>query len=631
MKNKILLFCLLSLLFLKVKSQTRIIEGVVLGAKEETVLVGVNVVLQGTKKGTLTDIDGRFELEIPESWINKELTIIFNYVGYKRKELKIKIIEDRIILFEGSHNVRVYFNFIRVKLEEGEGALEEVIITGGMESSKSHFFKKIADKKGSRLKEAEYLEVAEMDEETEIEAGIANSDTKAGSLTAGEVHDFSKWVLWKDISAGVLKKRQKEWTIKAEERYAVQIQTNRGRPIAGARVKLFKNKDVLWEAVSDNTGKAELWTNIFDEYQTAEKLRIEVLFNNEKYEIKRVTEFHKGINTLKIQENCNTPAEVDIAFVVDATASMQDEINYLKAELEDVIQRSKDTLPYRRFRFASVFYRDKTDEYLTKEIDFTSENKTLKFIKENNADGGGDYPEAVDEALEVAINKLNWNEKAVSKILFLVLDAPPHSEQNVINRLKLQIKQAAEKGIRIVPLTCSGTNKSTEYLMRCFALATNGTYLFLTDDSGIGGGHIKPTTDKYDVEKLNSLLLKTIYNFCYMPSCKEMNEIKEQDSVVVAERIEIKNNETETNDEKEIRWTIYPNPTSGVFSIELTGGEIEHLFISDLSGKILKRVEVDKKEKVRVDMSAFPTGIYLVRYLYNEDKWLTAKILVVHE
>ena len=55
--------------------------------------------------------------------------------------------------------------------------------------------------------------------------------------------------------------------------------------------------------------------------------------------------------------------------------------------------------------------------------------------------------------------------------------------------------------------------------MRTFVLLTNGTYTFLTDDSGIGNSHIKPTIDSYEVEKLNDLLLRLILQRAVLPEC----------------------------------------------------------------------------------------------------------------
>jgi hypothetical protein len=56
--------------------------------------------------------------------------------------------------------------------------------------------------------------------------------------------------------------------------------------------------------------------------------------------------------------------------------------------------------------------------------------------------------------------------------------------------------------------------------MRSIALATNGTYVFLTNDSGVGEAHIKPTTDRFDIELLNTLLVKLITKYAYTADCQ---------------------------------------------------------------------------------------------------------------
>ncbi len=41
-------------------------------------------------------------------------------------------------------------------------------------------------------------------------------------------------------------------------------------------------------------------------------------------------------------------------------------------------------------------------------------------------------------------------------------------------------------------------------------ILTGGSYVFLTDDSGIGGDHIEPTVGEFEVELLNDLLARLI-------------------------------------------------------------------------------------------------------------------------
>lgn len=53
-------------------------------------------------------------------------------------------------------------------------------------------------------------------------------------------------------------------------------------------------------------------------------------------------------------------------------------------------------------RFGVVAYRDhvKGEKYLTKINKFTDNQKTLEFVEQLDAEGGGDYPEAVLDGLE---------------------------------------------------------------------------------------------------------------------------------------------------------------------------------------------------------------------------------------
>src|SRR5690606_6236280 len=107
---------------------------------------------------------------------------------------------------------------------------------------------------------------------------------------------------------------------------------------------------------------------------------------------------------------------------------------------------------------------------------------------------------------------------AKAKLLFLLLDAPPHYTQDNVNIIKNQIRIAQEKGIKIIPIVASGADKNVEFLMRYFSISTNGTYVFLTDDSGIGNPHIKPTTDEFKVEKLNDLIVRLIQKYAGVTS-----------------------------------------------------------------------------------------------------------------
>jgi len=340
---------------------------------------------------------------------------------------------------------------------------------------------------------------------------------------------------------------------------------------------------------------------------------------------------------------------VDIAFVVDATGSMGDELMYLQAEMNDVIFKAKQISDKLDFHFANVFYRDMGDEYATQKMDFTRVlSESVEFVDAQSAGGGGDYEEAVELALDTAINNLAWTASARSRILFLILDAPPHNNEANRQKMETLMRQAADKGIRIVPVGASGINKATEYLMRTLAIGTNGTYTFLTNHSGIGNAHIEPSTDEYKVETFNDLMVRVLKSYTYMPDCEQnipdLN-LNYPDSVVVVEnqvdslgvdslnvanidslRIDSLNT---INTITEIEWSYFPNPTAGILNIK-PGTDIDELFITDLSGKLLQSVtRLEKDRIIQVDLSAYTTGIYLIRYMH-EGHWITGKVVLQH-
>ncbi|WP_343631343.1 T9SS type A sorting domain-containing protein [Fluviicola sp.] len=467
-------------------------------------------------------------------------------------------------------------------------------------------------------------------------SGTYNGTASSRLLTAGEINDFSKWKMWQDLNKGELATYQKTWEIAPSGRYTVMLQSENGIPIVDAIVQLLLNRKVVFTTRTDNTGKAECWLTIKNETPEVNgKLSIQITYDGKVSIIHKVSAFENGLNHQKLNISCQEIQNVDVAFVVDATGSMGDEISFLQAEMSDVIFQSKQISNKLNFRFANVYYRDAGDSYVTKSMNF---NRILSesdaFINEQSAGGGGDFPEAMDVGLDSAINNLSWSESARARILFLILDAPPHQGSEINERLQRLILQAAEKGIRIVPVGASGIDKSTEYLMRALALGTNGTYTFLTDHSGIGNSHIKPSTDHYEVETLNAILVRILKSYTYMPDCQQNIPDLALDipDSIVSTVPEV--DSTDTNAVKpdpkalNITWSYYPNPTNGVITI-LPNTDIKELYVSDLSGKVLQILpKLKKDERIQVDLSGYATGIYLIRYLDENNHWLSGKVVL---
>lgn len=345
--------------------------------------------------------------------------------------------------------------------------------------------------------------------------GSSGQQSQPGVITAGEWNDLAEWPFWKKI---INDEKYAEipayWGFFTNHRISVHLTDAGSDPVIDATVRLQKDGTTIFTTRTDNRGNAELWISLFQKKGNIDLSHFRININNGQKIISGIKYYEQGINNIVMSARNSSPDKVNISFVVDATGSMGDELEYLKTELYDVIKRAKEDNLNAKLSLSAVFYRDKGDDYLTRASDFSNDiAKTINFIKDQNANGGGDFPEAVHTALNTAINQLHWSVSARARILFLLLDAPPHYTPEILKSIQNSILKANEKGIKIIPITASGINKKTEFLMRFFAISTNGTYVFITDDSGIGNEHLKPTVGKYKVEYLNNLMVRLINKY----------------------------------------------------------------------------------------------------------------------
>ncbi len=150
-------------------------------------------------------------------------------------------------------------------------------------------------------------------------------------------------------------------------------------------------------------------------------------------------------------------ARLDIALCVDSTGSMGDEIEVVKDRLREMVKRIASGKPAPDVRFGLVTYRDRGDEYVTKKWDFSRDVESVRgAISTLVADGGGDGPESVNEALHVTIEELSWDTApGVERMVFLIGDAPPHFYADDYS-WREEIKAALTRRISINTIGCSG-------------------------------------------------------------------------------------------------------------------------------------------------------------------------------
>lgn len=386
---------------------------------------------------------------------------------------------------------------------------------------------------------------------------------EAGIVTAGEWCDLDNWAFWSDLLLNHDDESQGEgsdapyydtdyqpatvdftkmpdyWHFYTNNRVAVKVVDAEGVSQCGVKVELQRAGKTIWATTTDNRGEASCWLGLTQQETLVEGLGLtqqgslvdglgltqkNALAEGEDLDIVLDGELqteHPAVShfdaenphtvTVYTHNTTSTSSVVDIAFIVDATGSMGDEMSFLKKDLVDIIGKVNSVRPGLKIRTGTVFYRDEGDAYVTRHSDFTADpNSTATFVGKQSAGGGGDYPEAVHTALECALQNLKWSSDARAKIAFMLLDAPAHHNDDVIASLQKSITEFAAQGIRIIPVAASGVDKYTEFMLRFFAIPTGGTYVFITNDSGVGNSHIEASVGEYKVEYLNDLIVRLI-------------------------------------------------------------------------------------------------------------------------
>ncbi len=97
----------IALIAMGLKSE-RIVSGKVTDASG-TALPGVNVVIKGTSNGTVTDVDGKYEIKVPD----RKCILVFSYVGYEAQEIEVS-----------------EKNVVNITLKESTKQLNEVVVVG---------------------------------------------------------------------------------------------------------------------------------------------------------------------------------------------------------------------------------------------------------------------------------------------------------------------------------------------------------------------------------------------------------------------------------------------------------------------------------------------------------------------
>ncbi|TBW33882.1 VWA domain-containing protein [Siculibacillus lacustris] len=223
------------------------------------------------------------------------------------------------------------------------------------------------------------------------------------------------------------------------------------------------------------------------------------------------------------------PARVEVAFVLDTTGSMTGLIDGAKRKIWAIADEIRKTQPNAEIRIGLVAYRDRGDAYVTDKTELSTDihavyGKLLQF----QAQGGGDWPESVNEALSVAVNGLGWTKAPdTRRLIFLVGDAPPHMDYVQDIPFTDTLKIAEREGI-VVDALQAGNAPDTALAWKTIAQLGHGRYVQIPQSGGVVS---IPSPFDDEIIQLQLRLHRTIVPY---GSKKQQSEVRSKAAMAAA-------------------------------------------------------------------------------------------------
>jgi len=331
------------------------------------------------------------------------------------------------------------------------------------------------------------------------------------AVTAGVVDDnadFSAYLAFRNRTRVEHRPRD------VRERHLLQVRDARGRGVADAEVAIQGASGHAMWARTDTAGRVWVHPDAFDPARSA-SYAVTVRKDGRQ----AATDLRRGQKSAVEVRLDAAPAPVrarlDLVFLIDATGSMADEIDKLKATLHSIAGEVA-ALPSRPdLCFGLVAYRDRGDAFLLRSHDFTNDLGAFQdVLNALRAGGGGDYPEAMNEALHETVHNLSWRGSGATRMVVLLADAPPHLDYGG-PQYDDDMQAALGKGIKVFGVGASGLDKQGEYIQRQIAQYTGGQFVFLTyaDARNPASGPGRETVHdvrNYSVETLDRLVVRLV-------------------------------------------------------------------------------------------------------------------------
>lgn len=338
--------------------------------------------------------------------------------------------------------------------------------------------------------------------------------SQLAGVKAGEWDDNANY---REFTRFLASSRENYNRVNLENRRFLVVRDNKGLGIPRCKITVRDTQQRSTSFVTNAAGRAILFPHA--EGLAGDKLVANADCAEGKAEASFATfQEDDGLVDLKVQTERRPIGvrAIDVAFVLDTTGSMSEEITAVKATIQKVARSLSNEQT--TVRIGLVEYKDRTDPFVTKVYPFSNDLSAFsRKVDSISASGGGDTPEDMNAGLHSALTELSWNNEAVARLAFVIADAPPHLDYQGAS-YAVDMKTASHRGIQLFTVAASGMDGLGQVVMRQMAQYTGGTNMFVlrggAGPQSTGGGD--PTSScggthtNYSSGKLDELIVQKI-------------------------------------------------------------------------------------------------------------------------
>ena len=318
--------------------------------------------------------------------------------------------------------------------------------------------------------------------------------------------DYIRWL--KETPRGIAR-------LAVADRQFVVVKDKNGKPVPNCRITVT-GQPAFASLMTMASGRAILFPHAYGLDDGTLRVTAACGQDQASAEIQRKLD---GVTELVLQSARALPARrgVDLAFVLDTTGSMAEEISAVRSTIHTVA--SKLANEQLDVRIGLVEYKDRGDDPVTRAYPFSSNLSAFAAsVDRIAASGGGDYPEDMQAGLAAALDRLQWRSDAVARMVVVIADAPPHLDYQDEKDYADAARRAAARGIKLYTVSASGMDDAGQIVMRQMAQFTGASNMFVlrggAGPQSVGGGDPKSscggTQQQYASGNLDQLIVTKV-------------------------------------------------------------------------------------------------------------------------